>query len=117
KEFSGAEVGRGNGLLLVLLNSTGMRFVLQCQFKRPDFFSSLLDDGSIRWRCRELAVDESPDFSVKPPLVTSLAAARQFFWRRATHSRIDVDWPSHGASRVGPIFRDPTPMARGGPPP
>jgi len=64
-----------------------------------------LEDGSIRWRCRELAVDESPDFSVNPPLVTSLAAARQFFWRRATHSRIDVDWPSPHAIRVGPVIR------------
>src|SRR5262249_56692944 len=79
-----------------------------------DLLPDGVDEGSIGGLCREFAVDESPDFSVKPPLVTSLAAARQFFWRRATHSRIDVDWPSHGASRVGPIFRDPTPMARGG---
>ena len=64
-----------------------------------------LDEGSIRWSCRELAVDEAPDFSLNPPLVTSLAAARQFFWHRAMHSRIDVDWLSHRVIRIGPVIR------------
>jgi len=41
-----------------------------------------LDDGSIRWRCWQLAIDDGAGPSANPPLVTSIAAASRFFWRR-----------------------------------
>src|SRR5262249_17368996 len=59
-----------------------------------------LDDGSIRWRCFELAIEDSD-----PLLVTSIAAARRFFWRRASHSLIDMGWAHSGAIRVGPVMK------------
>jgi hypothetical protein len=79
--------------------------VVRAERLAKDLLFDGLDKGLIRWRCGELTVDEDPDFSSNPPLVTSLTAARQFFWRRATHSRIDVDWPCHHVARVGPVMR------------
>lgn len=64
-----------------------------------------LDANFIRWRCQELAIEDPADFSTNPPLWTSIAAARRFFWRRATHSRIDMDWTNHHATRVGPAMQ------------
>jgi hypothetical protein len=64
-----------------------------------------LDADFIRWRCQELAIEDPADFSANLPLWTSIAAARRFFWHRATHSRIDMDWTNHRATRVGPVMQ------------
>src|SRR5262249_45216512 len=80
-----------------------LAFVTELVGHEPLAKELLLDglaEDLIRWRCQELVCDEDPDF----PSVTSLAAARRFFWRRAAHSRINVDWPKHHATRVGLVM-------------
>jgi hypothetical protein len=64
-----------------------------------------LHKGLIRWRCHELTIDEDPNFSARPPLWSSLAAARHFFWQRNPHSRIDMDWKIGSGVRVGPAMQ------------
>jgi hypothetical protein len=51
-----------------------------------------LHERRIRYRCEKLAYE---GFT---------AAANRFFWHRASHSRITVDWDNSGAIRVGPPF-------------
>jgi hypothetical protein len=64
-----------------------------------------LDEGSVQWRCYELAIEGDEDPRANPPLVTSIAAARRFFWHRDKNSRIDMDWEASSAIRVGPIMK------------
>jgi hypothetical protein len=63
----------------------------------------------IRWRCATLTVVEKRDFQANPPVETPLAAANLFFWRRAEHSRIAVDWyvdwQTNCVVREGPVVR------------
>jgi hypothetical protein len=72
-----------------------------------------LDEGVIEWRCRELVTEWN---NLKPDIAAELVGMRRIFWRRQAHTTIDVDYPNHCATRIGPpwFFRHGLPISMKG---
>jgi hypothetical protein len=65
-----------------------------------------LDDGSIRWRCWNLATEKDPsDPCAAPPIRSQSAAYERFFFRRSKNVRVEMDWEISSATYDGPVMR------------